>query len=143
MYVPLDASAAAKTAIGQGHLESSDCIRGNHRGRRYSCRVQIEQQLGGYLGIVGVLKRGETMPAKLTDQAIATHDLARRTRRLALTLSDPADGTTASDDAPSHKADGGMLKGVRSIAADGQDTNVTRRALGAPTLLFYFESTEH
>ena len=50
---------------------------------------------------------------------------------------------TASDDAPSHEADGGMLKGVRSIAADGQDTNVTRRALGAPTLLFYFESTEH
>jgi hypothetical protein len=29
---------------------------------------------------------------------------------------------------PSHKADGGMLKGVRSIAADGQ---------------VYFERTEH
>ena len=49
---------------------------------------------------------------------------------------------TASDGAPSHKADGGMLKGVRSIAADGQDTNVTRRAPGARTLLFYFGSTE-
>ena len=49
---------------------------------------------------------------------------------------------TASDDAPSHKADGDMLKGVRSIAADGQDTNVTRRAPGARTLLFYFGSTE-
>ena len=49
---------------------------------------------------------------------------------------------TASDDAPPHKADGGMLKGVRSIAADGQDTNLTRRAPGARTLLFYFGSTE-
>ena len=49
---------------------------------------------------------------------------------------------TASDETPSHKADGGMLEGVRSIATDGQDTNVTRRAPGARTLLFYFGSTE-
>jgi hypothetical protein len=42
--------------------------------------------------------------------------------------------TASDDDAPSHKADGGMLKGVRSIAADGQHTNVTKSA-GRPQVV--------